>query len=180
MAGVSLHHALVLPWFLPGIAIALVVSLAVSGAVGRSLRVARPVAWLMVLSLGVILAATMTPQWEALAYGARGSSSCDFSRVGLTPLRELLRLDDTSGNVFMFIPLGVMIGLVPSSRRKALVVVAAIALPFAIETTQLLLPVLDRACESADVVDNLTGLVIGLSGGVAAGWLVRSLARRPR
>ena len=142
------------------------------------MRVARPVAWLMVLSLGVILAATMTPQWEALAFGARGPSSCDFSRAGLAPLRELLRFNDTSGNVLMFVPLGVTIGLLPRSRRTAAVVIAAIALPFAIETIQLLLPVLDRACESADVVDNLTGLVVGLGGGVAAGWLVRSMARR--
>jgi glycopeptide antibiotics resistance protein len=174
-----LHHALVLPWFLPSAAIALVVSLAVSGAVGRTLRVARPVAWLMILSLGVILAATMTPQWEALAFGAQGSSSCDFSRIGLAPLRELLRFDDTSLNVLMFVPLGATISLLPRSRRTAAVVIAAIALPFAIETIQLLLPVLDRACESADVVDNLTGLVIGLSGGVVAGRLARQLARRP-
>jgi glycopeptide antibiotics resistance protein len=68
---------------------------------------------------------------------------------------------------------------VPRSRRKAVVLIAAIALPFAIEITQMLLPILDRACESADVVDNLTGLVLGLGGGVAAGWLGRSMARRP-
>jgi glycopeptide antibiotics resistance protein len=179
VAGVSLHHALVLPWFLPSAAIALVVSLAVSGAVGRTLRVARPVAWLMVLSLGIILAATLTPQWEALAFGAQGSSTCDLSRLGFAPLRELLRFNDTSLNVLMFIPLGAMIGLVPWSRRKALVVIAAIALPFAIETAQLLLPVLDRACESADVADNLTGLVLGLGGGVVARRLARSVWSRP-
>jgi glycopeptide antibiotics resistance protein len=179
VAGVSLHHSLALPWFLPTAAIALVVSLAVSGAVGRTLRVARPVAWLMVLSLGIILAATMTPQWEALALGAQGSSSCDLSRVGLAPIRELLRFSDTTFNVLMFIPLGVTIGLLPRSRRTAAVVIAAIALPFGIETAQLLLPVLDRACESADVVDNLTGLVLGLAGGVVAGWLAKSLASRP-
>jgi glycopeptide antibiotics resistance protein len=179
VAGVSLHHAPVLPWLLPGVAIALIVSVAVSGAIGRALGVRRPVAWLMVLSLGVILAATMTPQWEALAFGAQGASSCDFSRIGLAPLRDLLRFDDTSLNVLMFIPLGATIALIPSCRRKAVIVAAAFALPFAIEITQMVLPVLDRGCESADVVDNLTGLVIGLSGGVAAGWLVRSLARRP-
>jgi VanZ family protein len=72
----------------------------------------------------------------------------------------------------------VAIGLFPRSRRTAAVVIAAIALPFAIETIQLLLPVLDRACESADVVDNLTGLVLGLGGGVVAARLGRSLARR--
>jgi VanZ like family len=177
--GMSLHHSPVLPWLLPGVAIALVISVAVSGLVGRALRVGRPVAWVMVLSLGVILAVTMTPRWEALAFGAQGSSSCDFSRIGLVPLGELLRFDDSSLNVLMFIPLGVTIALVPRSRRKGAIVVAALALPFAIETAQLLLPVLDRACESADVVDNLTGLVLGLGGGVVAGRLGKSLARRP-
>lgn len=174
-----LGETLDLPWLLPGAAIALVVSLVASGAVGRTLQVARPVAWLTVLSLGVILGATMTPQWEAIAYGAQGSSSCDFSRIGLAPLRELLRFNEASLNVLMFIPLGVAIGLFPRSRRTAAVVIAAIALPFVIETVQLLLPVLDRACESADVVDNLSGLVLGLGGGVVAGLLARSRARRP-
>jgi glycopeptide antibiotics resistance protein len=175
----SLHHAQVLPWLLPGIAIALVVSVLASSAVGRALRIPRPVAWLMVLNLGVILAATMTPQWEALAFGARGPSSCDFSRIGLAPLRDLLRFGDTSGNVLMFIPLGATIGLMPRSRRMVVVLLAAIALSFAIEITQLLLPVLDRACESADVVDNLTGLVLGLVGGIVARQLWTSMGRRP-
>ena len=175
----SLDHALVLPWFLPGAVIALVVGIVCSGPVSRTLRVGRRVAWFIVVILGIILAATMTPQREALAYGARGPDSCDFSRVGLAPISELLRFNDTGLNVLMFIPLGTTIGLLPRSRRTAAVVIAAIALPFAIEAAQLLLPVLDRACESADVVDNLTGLVLGLGGGVAAGWLGRSLARRP-
>ena len=166
-----------LPWFVPGIAISLIVSVALSGDVGRALRVQRPVAWVMVLSLGVILAATMTPQWEALAFGTQGSSSCDFSRIGLAPLRELFRFDDTSLNVLMFIPLGATIALVPRSGRKAVIMVAALALPFAIETAQLLLPALDRACESADVIDNLTGLVIGLTGGAVTGLLARTLDR---
>jgi glycopeptide antibiotics resistance protein len=179
MLSVSLHHSPVLPWFLPSVAFAVFVSIAANDVVGRALRVRRPVAWAMVLSLGVILAATMTPQWEALAFGAQSASFCDFSRIGLAPLSELLRFDDASGNVLLFIPLGVTIAIVPRSRRKAVVLIAAIALPFAIETAQLLLPALDRACESADVVDNLTGLVLGLGGGVVAGQLGRSRARRP-
>jgi hypothetical protein len=79
----------------------------------------------------------------------------------------------------MFVPLRAAIGLVPRSRRKAAIVIAAIALPFGIETIQLLVPALDRACESADVVDNLTGLAIGLGGGVVAGRLVAAVDRRP-
>ena len=176
----QLGEIVALPWLLPGAAISVIVSIAVGGAVGRALRVWQPVAWVMVLSLGIIMAATLTPQWEALAFGARGSSSCDLSRLGLAPLGELLSANDSGGNILMFIPLGVAIGLVPRSRRKAAIVIAAIALPFAIETTQLLVPALDRACESADVVDNLTGLVIGLGGGVIAGRLGGVVDRLPR
>jgi glycopeptide antibiotics resistance protein len=173
-------ESLDLPWLLPGVVLSVVVSIVASGAVGRTLGVRRAVAWVMVLSLGIIMAATLTPQWEALAFGARGSSSCDLSRLGLAPLGELLSANDTGMNVLMFVPLGAAIGLLPRSRRKAAIVIAAIALPFAIETTQLLAPALDRACESADVVDNLTGLAIGLAGGVVAGRLMVAVDRRPR
>jgi len=169
-----------LPWFLPGVAISVVVSFAASGAVGRAFGIRRAVAWAMVLSLGTILAATLTPQWEALAFGARGRAYCDFTRIGLASFEELVSANDSGGNVLMFIPLGVTIGLVPRSRGKAAIAVAAIALPFAIETIQLLVPALDRFCESADVVDNLTGLVLGLAGGSVAGLLVGAVSRRPR
>ena len=174
-----LGETLDLPWLLPGAAIAFVVSLAASGAVGRALRVRRPVACVMVLSLGIILAATLTPQSEALAFGAVGTGSCDFSRIGLAPLHELLEFNETSLNVLLFAPLGASIAFIPRSRLKVVVIIAAIALPFGIETIQLL-PVLDRACESADVIDNLTGLAIGLAGGVVAGRLVAAMDRRPR
>jgi glycopeptide antibiotics resistance protein len=67
------------------------------------------------------------------------------------------------------VPLGAAISLLPRSRRKAAIVVAAFALPFAIERVQLLAPLLHGGCQSADVIDNLTGLAIGLAGGVVAG-----------
>jgi glycopeptide antibiotics resistance protein len=170
----------VLPWLVPGVAISVAISIAASGAVGRALRVRRLVALALVLSLGVILAATLTPQWEALAFGAQGPSSCDFSRISLAPLGQLLSADDSGGNILMFIPFGVAIGILPRSRRKAAIMAFAIALPFAVETVQLLVPALDRACESADVVDNLTGLAIGLAGGSIAGWLAAAAVRRSR
>lgn len=170
----------VLPWLLPGVAISAAISIAASGVVGRALRVRRLVAGVLVLSLGVILAATLTPQWEALTFGAQGPSSCDFSRISLAPLGQLLSANDSGGNILMFIPFGVAIGLLPRSRRKAAIVAFAIALPFAVETVQLLVPALDRACESADIVDNLTGLAIGLAGGSVAGRLAGTVYRRPR
>ena len=177
---VHLGGSRALPWFLPGVAISVGIGLTTGGRVGRALGLRRAVATALIVSLGIILSATLTPQWEALAFGAQGSGSCDFSRMGLAPLRELVRFDDPSLNVLLFMPLGVSIALMPRSRLKVVALVAAIALPFAIETAQMLLPLLDRSCESADVIDNLTGLVLGLAGGFAVGWLARTMDRRPR
>jgi len=132
----------------------------------------------LIVSLGIILSATLTPLRGFLDVGGVGAEPCDFSRIGLAPLRELRRLNDTSLNILLFMPLGISLAFLPRTRRTALVIAAAIALPFVIETTQLLVPLLDRACQSADVVDNLTGLAIGFGGGVVAGWLAGA-ARRP-
>ena len=92
---------------------------------------------------------------------------------------EFLQPSDATFNVFLYIPFGFAIGLFPSSRRKVALILAAIALPFAIEAIQLIVVSLDRACQSADVSDNLTGLVIGLLGGIAIGWFERSMERGP-
>jgi VanZ family protein len=168
-----------LPWLLPGIAIAFVVGLAAGGAVGRFLGVHRAVALLMLLGLGIIVAATLTPWSSPFAPGAPGPARCDFSRIGAPSWEELRSIYDAGGNILMFIPLGAAIGLLPRSRRKAAIVVAAVALPFAIETIQLAVPWLDRQCESADVVDNLTGLLLGLVAGTVAGRFARRMDRRP-
>ena len=175
-----LSEAGVLPWFLPGVVIWVAVALVAGGRVGRALGVRRAVAFALIASLGIILSATLTPLRGALAFGTVGSGSCDLSRVGFAPLRDLLRPNEASLNVLMFVPLGVSIGLLPRSRLKVAIVVAAIVLPFAIETTQLLVLWLDRACQSADVVDNLTGLAIGLGGGVAVRRLAAAAVRQPR
>ena len=167
MFGSSLVDAS-LPWFPPALAISLVVGILAGGPVGRALGVGRVAGALLIVSLGLILSATLTPQLDALEIGQRGSSTCDFARVWPESLSDYLVPGEPTGNVLMFIPLGALIGWLPHSRSRAVLLVVAVALPFAIETTQLLLPVLDRACESADVVDNLLGLAIGLALGMGA------------
>jgi hypothetical protein len=177
---VRLGESAALPWFLPGAAISVAVGIAAGGRVGRALGIRRTVARALIVSLGIILSATLSPLRGAIELGAVGTGSCDLSRVGFAPLRELLAVNDTSLNVLLFVPLGVSIAFIPRPRLKVVVAVAAIALPFAIEAIQLLVPLLDRACESADVVDNLTGLALGLAGGVVAGRLAGAVDRRPR
>lgn len=161
------------PGFLLGVAVSVAVGIAAGGHVSRLLGVRSVLGSAIILSLGIVLSATLTPQREAIEFGAVSAGTCDLTRIGLAPLARLRTLNDVSVNILLFVPLGTAIGLAPGSRRKVAVVIAAVALPFAIELTQLLAPVLDRACQSADVVDNLSGLVFGLAAGTVAGRLGR-------
>ena len=160
--------------FWPGVVISAVLALVLCGFVARRLNVTRPMAWVLIASLGVIIAATLTPTREAFVYGLVGSGRCDLSRIGLAPMSDYLHIGDTSLNVVLFVPLGAMIGLLPRSPYRPLIVVGAILLPVLIETTQLIATPLGRGCESADVFDNVTGLFLGL----AAGLILAAIGRR--
>jgi VanZ family protein len=156
---------------LPGCLLALVVSTLASGPVARGLDVRRPVAWMLLMSVGVILAGTVTPLAVESRLALSHPGSCDLSRIGPPSLDELFGPGDVLGNILMFIPLGFTIALVPRSHRKTAVLVAAVAFPFLIEATQLLVAPLGRGCESGDVVDNLSGLLIGLATGAVVSRL---------
>ena len=169
-----------LPWLIPGCLVALVVSTLASGRTAHWLGCSRPLAWLLLMSLGVILAGTLTPLAAGSALERSHPGSCDLSRVGPPSLLQLQGPGDALGNILMFVPLGFVIAVLPRSRRKAAVLLCAAALPFVIEVTQLLLLPLGRACESADVVDNLTGLVIGLAAGAVVSGLALPIRRTPR
>lgn len=157
----------VLPWLMPGLLVAAVLGLIVGRRVGRAVGAGPVVGWGLVVGFGLAIAATLTPLRDGLEPGA-GVGTCDLSRIGLAPLQELLRISDTSLNVLLFMPLGFAVGLVPGSRRRDLLAGVAVLTPFAIETGQLLLPILGRGCQSADVFDNLTGLVLGAVIGAGA------------
>jgi hypothetical protein len=162
-------------WFWPGLVISIVVSVVLSVPVGRALRVRWPIAMILLLGLGFIAAATLTPSREALRFGTVGSGTCDLSRIGLAPIADLFPPGDPTFNVLLYIPVGAVIGLFPRSRRKVVLIVAAVALPIVIETIQLFATGLDRACQSADVSDNLTGLIIGIVLGLCLGAIARFL-----
>jgi hypothetical protein len=166
-----------LPWLLPGIAIALVVSIAASGQIARWLSVPRVASWVLIMSTGMILAVTVTPQRPEYASESLWVRSCDFSRIGPPAIAQVTGPSDELGNILMFIPLGFAIALAPWSSRKAVVLIGACALPFLIESTQFVVSPLRRACQSADVVDNLTGLLVGLAAGTVVAWLARIVVR---
>jgi len=162
--------------FGPGLVVAIVLALVLCGRAARALGIGRAFAWLLLVSLGVILAATVTPGREAL-HGISVAHGCDLSRIGPAPWSEYSRLDDASLNILLFVPLGVLIGLLPASRSRTGIVVAALALPFVIEITQLVVVPLGRACQTADMSDNLLGVFLGLGVGLAVAWIRRSVRR---
>jgi glycopeptide antibiotics resistance protein len=158
----------VLPWLLPGLVVSALVGMFVGRRVGRAFATGPAIGWGLVVCLGLIISATLTPLRGEFELDTSGIGTCDFSRIGVAPLGQLLRIGDTSLNVLLFMPLGFTIGLIPGSRRRHVLAAIAVLSPFAIETAQLLWPILGRGCQSADVFDNLTGLVIGWMIGAGA------------
>jgi hypothetical protein len=164
-------------WFWPGVLISVAVAIVFGRWLGRALRISRAVASLLIVGAGLIASATLTPSREALTQGAVGPGTCEIGRVGPASVAELLSFGDPTFNVLLFVPLGLAIGLIPASRRMAVLVGVAVILPFAIEMIQLLATGLGRACQTSDVADNLTGLAIGLVVGVVARRLMPSATR---
>jgi VanZ family protein len=167
----------VLPWLIPGLVLSAIVGLLAGRRVGRVFRTTPSVGWALVVGFGLIVAATLTPLRAGLDFDTTGIGTCDLSRLGVAPLRELLRISDPSLNVLLFIPLGFALGLIPRSRRLVALAVVAVVSPFAIEIAQLVLPILGRGCQSADVFDNLTGLVLGWLIGTGFAVLSERVAR---
>jgi hypothetical protein len=171
------HHS-PLPWVAPGTLAFAVVGVFASVPLARALRTLRAVAWLLVVSLALIVFATLVPLYGVFEASPTGSVGCDLSVMTPATLADFLAHDDRSKNVLLFIPLGCAIGLLPRSRRSLGLILGGIALPFAIEATQGLLPMLHRACQSNDVIDNITGLLVGLAVGAVARAVFQSLADR--
>ena len=163
------------PWFWPTLAVAVVLSVIVYRPVARLLRAPNVVALLLLVSLGGIVALTLTP--GGFTFSPAEASTCDLRLVPPLGFDRLLSLGQRSLNVLLFVPLGVCVGLLPWNRAKLAVTLAALALPFVVEGLQYAVPRLRHACVATDVIDNLTGLVVGFLIGAVA-LLVTALLSR--
>jgi Mn2+/Fe2+ NRAMP family transporter len=148
------------PWFIPvmaaGIALALLTARPVAARLGSSWVAA----FVLIASAASILGATITPDASALASHAV-ATPCDLSRITPAPPATYLRIGEESLNVLLFVPLGLAIGLMPGRSRRVLGV-GAVMFIVGIELTQLLVVPLGRGCQTADIVDNLAGLLVGI------------------
>ena len=167
-------------WFLPGLAVSAVAGAATGRWVGRKLGGGWVLGIVLVVALGLVLSATLTPSYEALVQGIEGSGSCDLGRTALPSPDELSWPREALLNVLLFLPLGLVVGSVPTSRARSWLVALALLLPFAIELVQLRLTSLGRECQSADVIDNLIGLAVGFVLATAAGLAGRLVRGKSR
>ena len=158
------------PWALPGVLLVVVAAIFLAGPISRRLGDPPLTTWALLASLGAILVITLTPSPDI-----PDAPGCDLRFTRLT-LDTLLAVNDRSMNVLLFVPLGLAIaGLRP--RHRVAWLLAAIALPPAIELIQLALTPLQRTCQVNDIGDNWLGLLIGLAIGAVVSWGWR---HRPR
>jgi len=155
-----------IPWAAPGALLAVVAAAAVARPAGRRLGTSPALAWLLVASVLVIAAITLTPSADIADV-----QGCDLTVTRLT-FGTLTTLNDRSLNVALFIPLGIAIGATTNRHRGTWLLLAILAPP-AIEVYQLVAVPLSRTCQAIDVLDNWTGLVIGLAVGWVGAWLWR-------
>lgn len=165
------------PWFWPALALAVSASLVACRPLAGALRTSPLVAFLLVLSLGGIVALTLTPGEDAFLPFNR--SFCFIDAVGPIGVGRVLNLGERGLNVLLFLPLGASIAVLPGSRAKAALIAGSLVLPFLVEGIQYVLPAFGRSCSSVDVVDNLTGLLVGFAVGGLVRLGIALAGRRP-
>lgn len=157
--------------FIPGVVVSLALTLVLGRRLGAWLGTSAILASSLIIAAGIILAATVTPSQGALAHGFVSSGTCDLTRSGLATWNQLSWPGVIALNIVLFVPLGIAIGLLPAVRARPWIVLLAYVLPVTIEAIQLVALPLGRECQSGDVIDNVTGMTLGLLAGSAVRWI---------
>lgn len=159
-----------IPWFWPVTAALVGVAALFSRQVARSFGTTRLHAFALLVSVAGIVALTLTPA------GGFGGHACRIPSSWPISLDDFVHPTDRGLNVVLFIPLGIVLGLMPRSPIKVEAVIIAALSPLLIELTQSMVG-LGRTCEATDVVDNLSGLAVGLLIGAVLGVVLRRWRR---
>ena len=125
----------------------------------RSTRVRQTVRVLAVVYLAMVAVITLSPAQSTNPGGPLLWVTQWLARSPVTSWLTLSRFDFTA-NVIMFVPFGVLVGLLLGPRRWWLVLVLAAASTVAIETAQLFIP--NRVSDVHDLIANTAGAAIGL------------------
>ncbi len=155
------------PQFWPAALVAVLISAAVAGVVGRLLRLSGWVVFGLLASLGLVIAATLTP--AAVSFLPPGhAATCEVGSWAMPPLGQLVYVNEASLNVALFVPLGVAVMLLPRPLQVTAAALWAVTVPWGVEFIQYLVPSLNRVCSTADISANLLGLVVGFGFGLVS------------
>ncbi len=162
-------------WMLLFAAVAGLLSAVVGLAVGRRLGPMAGFAWCGLLwSIAVIGIVTLIPAQNGLGYvpADQHATSCSWDIGGPSPDgfwifgggQQVL-------NTLLFVPAGVFLVLVVARWRAGWVLVPIglgllAGYSLSIEVVQLQVARLDRACDVTDIIDNVTGAVLGVGLGL--------------
>jgi len=176
-------------WMLLFAAVAGLFALVIGLAVGRWMGPLAGVAWFGLLwSLAVIAVVTLVPTRDGLGYipADQHATTCSWDIGGPAPGgfwifgggQQLL-------NTLLFVPAGVFLVLALSRWRAGWVLIplglaALAAYSLGVEEIQLHVARIDRACDVTDIIDNVSGAVIGVVVGLALLPLARPWRARNR
>jgi hypothetical protein len=176
-------------WMLLGVAVSGLLCLAIALAVGRRMGPVAGVAWGGLLwSIAVIGLVTLLPPVDhpGIISADEHASSCSWDIGGPSPGgfwifgggQQLL-------NALLFVPAGFLMTVAFARWRAGCLLVPLgflllAAYSLAIEETQLQVARIDRACDVTDIVDNVSGALLGVVGGLALLPLARPWRARRR
>ena len=155
-------------WALPAFGVGAMVAAVVYPVLALRFGVRRYVMFGWLLALLLVLALTLTPQSNA--HLGAGMKACWTTVQGPIGFSLYGDASQRSLNVLLFVPLGLVTALMPR-RYLAALCLLGLALPVVVEALQYQIPSLDRQCAAVDVVDNETGLVLGVAIGLSLRWL---------
>lgn len=119
------------------------------------------------IALSTALAVTLVPS----EFGEERIVHCVITMPAALGLFELPAITQESLNALLLLPLGFFSAL--AARRAWVAIVPVVVTPVFIELIQALIPALDRVCSSQDVINNLTGGLLGVALGALLMVVVR-------
>ena len=176
-------------WMLLFAAVAGVFAAVIGLAVGRRAGVVAGVAWFGLLwSIAVIAIVTLVPAQNGLGYipADEHATSCSWDIGGPAPGGFwILGGGQQLLNTLLFVPAGIFLVLAFGRWRLGWVLVplglaALAAYSLGIEEIQLHVARIDRACDVTDIIDNVTGALLGVGIGVVLALVLRPWRERGR
>lgn len=150
--------------FWPTLSWTVVVAIAAGLVASRAATSTRPRTVLWFTTALVPVAFTWTPA------ALRGTPGCHW---GLLPweVASSTGAQEVFYNILLFVPAGTAAWLLPVGAPRLAALCVGLLIPPAIEAVQLTLPMLNRACQAGDILNNMLGVLIGwclVAGAVAA------------